>query len=106
MKLSYIKGLRELNMSKWRLNQVDSRFKQQDQRIDRIGAMSAAMQNMGASSSGMTQRNRFGIGVGTQGSEHAIAVGYQRVVSENTAITFSGAFSQDEASAGVGFGWD
>ena len=93
MKLSYIKGLRELNMSKWRLNQVDSRFKQQDQRIDRIG---------------MTQRNRFGIGVGTQGSEHAIAVGYQRVVSENTAITFSGAFSQDEASAGVGvgFGWD
>ena len=56
----------------------------------------------------MTQRNRFGIGVGTQGSEHAIAVGYQRVVSENTAITFSGAFSQDEASAGVGvgFGWD
>ena len=89
MKLSYIKGLRELNMSKWRLNQVDSRFKQQDQRIDRIGAMSAAMQNMGASSSGMTQRNRFGIGVGTQGSEHAIAVGYQRVVSENTAITFS-----------------
>ena len=46
MKLSYIKGLRELNMSKWRLNQVDSRFKQQDQRIDRIGAMSAAMQNM------------------------------------------------------------
>lgn len=89
-------------------NDVDSRFKQQDQRIDRMGAMSAAMQNMGSSVGGMRQRNRLGLGIGGQGGEQAVAVGYQRAVSDNTSITVSGAFTQDETSAGVGvgFGWD
>ena len=86
---------------------VDSRFKEQDQRIDKVGAMSAAIQNMGTSVSGMNQRNRIGLGMGFQGSEQAVAIGYQRVVSDNTSLTFSGAFSDDVSSAGVGmgFGW-
>jgi len=86
---------------------VDSRFKEQDQRIDKVGAMSAAIQNMGTSVSGMNQRNRIGLGMGFQGGEQAVAIGYQRVVSDNTSLTFSGAFSDDESSAGVGvgFGW-
>ena len=94
------------NLSLFR-GDVDSRFREQDQRIDRVGAMSAAIQNMGTSVSGMNQRNRIGLGMGFQGSEQAVAIGYQRVVSDKASLTFSGAFSDDESSAGVGvgFGW-
>jgi autotransporter adhesin len=87
--------------------QVDQRFNQQDRRIDRQGAMSSAMLNMATSTAGIRTRNRVGVGVGFQGGERALSVGYQRAVSERAAVTIGGAFSGKEKSAGVGvgFGW-
>ena len=87
--------------------QVDQRFNQQDRRIDRQGAMSSAMLNMATSTAGIRTRNRVGVGVGFQGGERALSVGYQRAVSDRAAVTIGGAFSGQEKSAGVGvgFGW-
>ncbi|WJI17537.1 YadA-like family protein [Pseudoxanthomonas winnipegensis] len=86
---------------------VDRRFAEQDRRIDRQGAMNAAMLNMATSAAGIHTENRVGVGVGFQGGENALSVGYQRALSERATITVGGAFSGDERSVGVGagFGW-
>jgi autotransporter adhesin len=62
---------------------------------------------MATSTAGIRTRNRVGVGVGFQGGERALSVGYQRAVSERAAVTIGGAFSGKEKSAGVGvgFGW-
>ena len=87
--------------------EVGQRFSQQDRRIDRQGAMSSAMLNMATSTAGIRTRNRVGVGVGFQGGERALSVGYQRAISDRAAVTIGGAFSGEEKSAGVGvgFGW-
>ena len=87
--------------------QTDRRFKEVDKQFDRQGAMSAAMMNMATSTSGLKGRNRVGVGAGFQGSEKAVAVGYQRMINENTSLSLGGAFTDDESSggAGVGFSW-
>lgn len=87
--------------------ETDRRFEQVDQRFDRQGAMSAAMMNMAASTSGLAGRNRLGVGAGFQGTEQAVAVGYQRMINNNTSLSLSGAFSDKESSggAGVGISW-
>ena len=84
--------------------ETDRRFEQVDQRFDRQGAMSAAMMNMANSTSGLAGRNKLAVGTGFQGSEQAVAVGYQRMVNENTSLSISGAFSKDESSGGAGLG--
>jgi trimeric autotransporter adhesin len=87
--------------------QVESRFTQQDRRIDQMGAMSAAMLNMATSAAGIRTQNRLGVGIGYQNGATALSLGYQRAVSDRTTVTFGGAFSDDESSvgAGIGFGW-
>jgi autotransporter adhesin len=87
--------------------QVDHRFREQDRRIDRQGAMGAAMLNMATSAAGIRTQNRVGVGVGFQNGESALSVGYQRAISDRATITFGGAFSGDETSVGLGagFGW-
>ena len=87
--------------------EVDSRFNQQEHRIDQMGAMSAAMVNMATSAAGIDTDNRVGIGVGFQNGATALSLGYQRALSERATVTFGGAFSGDDTSvgAGVGFGW-
>jgi len=84
---------------------VDRRFRQMDRKLDRIGAMSTAMVQM-ASSAGMAGHNRIGAGVGYQGGEAALAVGYQRV-SPNRKVNLSlgGAFSGSSSSVGIGAGY-
>jgi len=84
---------------------VDRRFRQMDRKLDRIGAMSTAMVQM-ASSAGMAGHNRIGAGVGYQGGEAALAVGYQRV-SQNRRVNLSlgGAFSGSASSVGIGTGF-
>jgi len=69
--------------------------------------MNAAMLNMATSAAGVNQINRLGVGVGFSGGQSALSLGYQRLVGERTTITFGGAFSNDEASAGagIGIGW-
>jgi len=86
---------------------VDERLRKQDDRIDRQGAMSAAMMNMAVSAAGLHTPNRFGVGVGFQGGESALSLGYQRAFSDRATLTFGGAVSSDDTSVGVGagFGW-
>ncbi|MEQ4574290.1 MAG: YadA-like family protein, partial [Gammaproteobacteria bacterium] len=87
--------------------EIDDRFRRQDRRIDRQGAMNAAMLNMATSAAGIRTDNRVGVGVGFQSGESALSVGYQRALSERATITLGGAFSGDDKSVGVGagFGW-
>ncbi|MGO1542700.1 MAG: YadA-like family protein, partial [Luteimonas sp.] len=86
---------------------VERRFHDVDRRLDRQGAMGAAMLNMATSAAGIRTQNRVGVGVGFQGGESALSVGYQRAISERATVTFGGAFSGDQKSVGVGagFGW-
>ena len=87
--------------------ETDQRLRPQDRRIDRQGAMSAAMLNMATSAAGVRTQNRVGVGVGFQGGESALSLGYQRALSERATVTLGGAFSSDDSSVGVGagFGW-
>jgi autotransporter adhesin len=87
--------------------ETERRFLDQDRRIDRQGAMSSAMLNMATSTAGIRTDNRVGVGIGFQGGEKALSVGYQRALSDRATITIGGAFSGDEKSVGVGagFGW-
>ncbi|HRO27787.1 MAG TPA: YadA-like family protein, partial [Luteimonas sp.] len=88
-------------------SQLEQRFTDQDRRIDRQGAMGAAMLNMATSAAGIRTDNRVGVGVGFQGGQSALSVGYQRALSDRATLTIGGAFSGDEKSVGVGagFGW-
>jgi autotransporter adhesin len=47
------------------------------------------------------------VGVGVQGGQAALSLGYQRALSDRATVTFGGAMSGDDTSvgAGVGFGW-
>jgi trimeric autotransporter adhesin len=87
--------------------EIDGRLRHMDRRIDRQGAMSAAMLNMATSAAGIRTQNRVGVGIGFQGGESAMSLGYQRAISDRATVTFGGAFSSDDASVGVGagFGW-
>ena len=87
--------------------EVDDRFHRQDQRIDRQGAMNAAMLNMATSAAGLRTQNRVGVGAGFQSGQSALSLGYQRAISERATVTLGGAFSGNDASLGIGagFGW-
>jgi len=87
--------------------EVDTRFRDQDRRIDRQGAMGAAMLNMATSAAGIRTQNRVGVGVGFQNGESALSIGYQRAISDRATITIGGASSGDDTSVGIGagFGW-
>ncbi len=85
--------------------QNERRFGKINERFDRQGAMTAAMMSMATSTSGLQGQNRIGVGAGVQGSEQAVSVGYQRVISNNASISVGGAFTQDESSGGVGVGF-
>lgn len=88
-------------------NETDRRFQQQDRRIDKLSAMSGAYAGMAMNTSGLAGRNRVGVGVGAQGGEQALAVGYQRAIGNRASVSIAGAFSGDEksVSAGAGFSW-
>lgn len=88
-------------------HETDRRFQQQDRRIDKLSAMSGAYAGMAMNTAGLAGRNRVGVGVGAQGGERALAVGYQRVIGNRASVSLAGAFSGDEksVSAGAGFSW-
>ena len=78
-----------------------------DRRINRSGAMNAAMVQMGMNAAGSrSPRGRVAVGVGFQEGEKALAVGYAKAIGERASISFGASFSGDEKSAGVGFGID
>ena len=85
--------------------QVDLRFDQTDARIDRSGAMQTAMAQMTASAAGVRTVNRMEVGVGAQNGKAALSLGYQRALGDKAALTIGAAFSGNERSAGVGYGF-
>jgi len=44
------------------------------------------------------------VGIGFQGQQQAVSIGYGKRIGERTSISLSGAFSGREKSAGLGFG--
>ena len=88
-------------------NKVNQRLEHQDQRIDKEGAMSAAMMNMAINAANSrSPRGRLGAGFGWQGGEAAMSVGYSKQVGEHASFSLGGAFSGSESSVGAGFGVD
>ena len=76
-----------------------------DQLVPRLWA--ASLWAAALNTAGLPGRNRVGIGVGMQGGQSAVAVGYQFLVRPNVSVSLSGAFSSGESSvsAGTGFSW-
>lgn len=91
-----------------RLNDdVWNRLGAQDRRIDRMGAMSAAMMSMSMNAAnGRSQNGRLAVGAGWQNGESALSVGYSKQIGERASFSLGGAFTNDDQSAGVGLGID
>ncbi len=86
---------------------IDDRFRQMDKRIDKMAAMGGAYAGMAMNTSGLAGRNRVGVGVGGQGGEKAMAVGYQRAIGDRASVSIGAAFGGGEKSlmGGAGFSW-
>ncbi|MGE8245051.1 MAG: ESPR-type extended signal peptide-containing protein [Stenotrophomonas maltophilia] len=89
---------------------VNQRLDQVDKRINRMAAISSAQSAMAMNTAGLSTANRLGAGVGYSEGESAMAVGYQRVLTERGSATFSlnGAFTnsgEKSVGVGVGIGW-
>jgi autotransporter adhesin len=85
---------------------VDRRFQRVDQRMDRLGAMSAANTQMAINAAGASGRGRVAAGAGVQNGRGALSVGYATSIGERARFSLGGAFSGSENSAGIGFGVD
>ena len=85
-------------------SQVNAHFTEVSKQIDQIGATGAAWAGM-AQNTGSDDNNNVGVGIGSQGSQQALAVGYKRLLSKHASFSFGGAASGSEhsVSAGVGF---
>ena len=87
--------------------QVDTRFAQTDRRIDQIGAMGSAMTQMSVNAAnGNGAKGRVAIGIGTQGSQGAVSIGYGKRLGDRGSFSLGASFSSGESSAGAGFGFD
>lgn len=87
---------------------TDARIGGLDERLDRAGALSAAMVGMAASAGAVESgATRVGIAAGTYGGKSAVSIGVQRRFGARVAMTLGGAFSGSERSGtvGVGFGF-
>lgn len=85
--------------------EVDRRMGMQDDRIDRVGALGAAMVGMAASAAAVEGGNtRVGVAAGSYGGKQALSIGVQRRMGPRAAMTLGGAFSGSERSATVGVG--
>lgn len=86
---------------------VGEKITRMDERIDRMAAMSGAYAGMAMNTSSLAGANRVGVGVGAQGGEQALAIGYQRLIGKKASISFGGAMSGGEKSlmGGAGFSW-
>ena len=88
---------------------TDARVQALDERLDRMGAMSAAYAGMALNTAGLGGDNRVGVGMGMQNGRSALSVGYQRILGprRNISVSLGGAFSGNERglSAGTGISW-
>ena len=83
---------------------VEDEFRHTDKRINRQGAMTAAMVHMASSAANIQTENRVSVGAGYAEGEEAMAVGYQRLIKRNVSLSVGAAFSGSEQSAGIGLG--
>ena len=87
--------------------QVDRRFAQTDRRIDQIGAMGSAMTHMAVNAAnGDSAKGRLALGVGAQGGQGAVSIGYGKRIGDRGSFSFGASFSNGESSVGGGFGFD
>jgi autotransporter adhesin len=87
--------------------QTDRRFIQTDRRIDRVGAMGSAMTQMAVNAAiGASARGRIAVGIGTQGGQGAMSIGYGKRIGDSGSFSVGAAFGAGESSAGAGFGFD
>ena len=87
--------------------QMDDRFRQQDRRIDRMGAMGSAMTHMAVNAAnGSAGKGRVAVGVGAQGGERAVSIGYGKRVGSRASFSLGASFSSGESTVGGGFGFD
>lgn len=87
---------------------VDDRFHRVDRRIDRAGAITGAMSQAALNTAGLPGQNRLGVGVGFQGGESALSIGYQRIVRANVSVSLGAGFAsggERTAALGAGFSW-
>jgi hypothetical protein len=83
------------------------RMGQTDKRIDKQGAMNAAMMQMGMNAGGSrSRRGRVAVGAGWQAGQRAMAIGYAKPIGDRASVSLGAAFSGNERSAGLGFGVD
>jgi trimeric autotransporter adhesin len=86
-------------------NQVNQQFYLVNQRMDRVGAMGAAMSQMSFSTQGINTPNQLGMGVGGYNGQAALSLGYARQITPKANLTFGAALgSGGESSGGVGLG--
>ncbi|QAU23063.1 transporter [Dyella sp. M7H15-1] len=86
---------------------ANQKFRQIDKRINGMGAMSAASTQMAVNAAGVMPGNgRLSMGVGYQGGQSAMAVGYAKAINERARFSIGGAFSGSDANVGMGFGLD
>ncbi|UPG92678.1 YadA family autotransporter adhesin [Luteibacter aegosomatissinici] len=86
---------------------TNHRFQSLDRDMKRSGAMGQASTQMAINAAGATTPGgRVAVGMGTQGGQQALSVGYARSLGERAHVSIGGAFSGSQNSAGVGFGVD
>ena len=87
--------------------QVDTRFAQTDRRIDQMGAMGSAMTHMAVNAAnGDSAKGRIALGVGAQGGQGAVSIGYGKRIGARASFSLGASFGSGESSAGAGFGFD
>jgi len=88
---------------------TDQAFSRLDRKINSAGAAAAAMGIMAGTAAGNSQagRNRFAIGTAGYNGRSAIALGYQRTLSDRMNLTVGVSLSGSErvVGAGMSYGW-
>jgi len=76
-------------------------------RVDKVGAMNAALAGVALSAGGIDADNRLAVSLSSYSGEEGIAAGYVRSVAHNVNLSIGGAYSQGQATAnvGLGIGW-
>jgi trimeric autotransporter adhesin len=94
----------------WAKTYTDQQIAGLNKRLDRVGAASMASAQMAASFAGQdpNNHNRLAVGVGSQGGDGALSVGYQHVAAGghlawNIGATISG--PERSIGAGLSYGW-
>lgn len=86
---------------------IERRFSDQDKHLDKMGAMNSAMMSMAINAANThSPRGRVAVGAGWQNGESALSVGYAKPIGDRASFSIGGAFTDDDSSAGIGFGLD